>query len=584
MFEGRTRQRTTIGRRARRHLLLVLVISLIPSLLVVPAAPAVTAAADIACFMGRADTTYRVVPRKDKVSVTVDYQATNRCRNYRLIGWRFGWVPVTAKRVRFRGSSISAKRADRDGQWRSYDVRFPAVDPGRSYRWKVTYDLPADRPKMWNELVLDADYEHLCWTGHGADTGSTRLILPRRSRPLTYVGSSRTKRGRGRVTVRSTRKGKPHAQVSCTDVYFADRMTRQRLVSPGGTRVTIEGFADDPSWSERVRAQVETTIPQLEELFGSPASRRDDITIREVPEEYLGGYAGRHYASGHIRLGDAADVSTIVAHEIAHQWSDSHNFVDTWLQEGIADWVANAVVPLTSRDYCFEPGTYPGKGRPRLSRWVLPGPREAERKSELVEYQYDAACHILTRLGTMMGDERMIEVIRTLVDGRPAYGGSARSPKQRRQPADWREWLDAVDEVGLVPAGAEDVRTAEAFVTEFGIAGQKALAGRAKARQRYHDLLSRQAGVAAPLILRDQMDAWRFKEAHQTMSIAESLGPKIAAALSGADTLTAEEAAQLLKLQRRYERATTQRALRRLRADVRRLATAAIEQGVMAGN
>jgi hypothetical protein len=550
------------------------------SLLAVPALPVATSAGNIACFVGKADTTYRVLPRKDKVSVSVDYVSTNRCRDYRLIGWRFGWIPLTAERVRFRGPGLSAERAERDGQWRSYDVTFPAVDPGRSYRWKITYDLPAGRSKMWNELVLDDDYEHLCWIGHGADTGITRLILPRRSRPLTYVGSTRTQRGRKHVTVSATRQSKPHAQVLCTDVYFAGKLTKQRVVSPGGTKVIVEGFADDPSWSERVRAQVATTIPRLEEVFGSPAAKRGQITIREVPEQYLGGYAGHHYPGGHIRLGDTADVSTIVAHEVAHQWSDSHNFVDTWVQEGIADWVANEVVPLRSGDYCFEPRAYPGKGEPRLSRWLSPGPREAERKSDLVDYQYDAACHIFTRLGTVMGDERMIEVIRALVDGRPPYGGSPRPPKQRRQPADWREWLDAVDEIGLVPAGVEDMREAEAFVTEFGIAGQKALAGRAEARLRYHHLLSRQPGVAAPLILRDQMDAWRFKEAHATMRIAESLGPKIAAAVAAADSLTAEQSGQVAKLQRRYEGATTRKGLRRLRADVHSLSIPASDPGL----
>lgn len=571
MSEPRTRGRFTGRRRALRHLLLFLAVSLASSLLAVPTTPEAATAADIACFVGNADTTYRVVPHKDRVSVSVDYLATNRCRDYRLIGWRFGWIPVTAERVRFRGPGLNAKRAEREGQWRSYDVTFPGVDPGRSYRWKVTYDLPADRSRMWNELVLDDDYGHLCWTGHAADTGSTRLILTRRSRPLTYVGSTRTERRRDSVTVSVTSTRRPHEQVLCSDVYYAGRMTSQRIVSPGGTRVTIQGFADDPSWSERVRSQAETTIPRLEELFDSPASKHGGITIREVPEAYLGGYAGSHYSSGHIRLGANADVSTIVAHEVAHQWSDSHNFVPTWLQEGIADWVANEVVPLTSRDYCFQPGPYPGKGSPRLSRWISPGPREAERKSDLVDYQYDAACHILTRLGMAMGDERMVEVIRTLVDGRPPYGGSARSAKQRRRPADWREWLDAVDEVGLIPAGVEDVRAAETYVTEFGIAARKALAGRAKARLRYHELLSRQPGLLAPLILRDQMDAWRFRDAHETMVIAESLGPRISAALSAADRLTAEESEQVARLQRRYERATSPKALRHLRADVRSL-------------
>jgi hypothetical protein len=76
------------------------------------------------------------------------------------------------------------------------------------------------------------------------------------------------------------------------------------------------------------------------------------------------------------------------------------------------------------------------------------------------------------------------------------------------------------------------------------------------------------------------MDAWRFKEAHATMRIAESLGPKIAAAVAAADSLTAEQSGQVAKLQRRYEGATTRKGLRRLRADVHSLSIPASDPGL----
>ena len=542
----------------------------------VPAAPAPASAADISCFVGRADTTYRVAPQAGKVRVIVDYLAMNRCRDYRLIGWQFGWIPITAEKVRFSGPGVSAKPDERDGQWRSYVVRFPALNPGGSLRWRVTYELPTGRPGAWNELVLDDDYWHLCWTGHGADSGSTQVIFPRRSRPLTYIGNASTKYGPKSVVVSAKGKGSPNARPFCTDVYDVKQMKTERLVSPGGTRVKIQGFADDPSWSARVRSQVEQTIPRLEEIFGSPASRADAVTIREVPEKNLGGYAGMHYESSHIRLGSDADEMGVVAHEIAHQWSDSHNFAGTWLQEGIADWVANEASPLRYRTTCYPPGDYPGKGKPRLSKWLHLGARPTERQEDIVDWQYDAACHIHTRLGFVMRNERMVEVIRALTDGRPPYGGSPRTKTQRQRPADWREWLDAVDEIGLVPAGAKDLKQAEAYVIEFGIAGKKALAGRYKARTRYHDLLDRQSGVAAPLVVRDAMEDWRFKEAHKAMDVAESVGPRIAAALAVSDVeADPDAAAALAKLRRRYEDATDLAALRRVRADARRLPTPA---------
>ena len=317
---------------------------------------------------------------------------------------------------------------------------------------------------------------------------------------------------------------------------------------------------------------MEQTIPRLEEIFGSPASRAGVITIREVPEKSLGGYAGVHYESSHIRLGSDADEMGVVAHEIAHQWSNSDNFAGTWLQEGIADWVANEASPLRYRSSCYPPGAYPGKGKPRLSKWLHLRARSTERQEDIVDWQYDAACHILTRLGFVMRNERMVEVIRALTDGRPPYGGSPRTKTQRQRPADWREWLDAIDEIGLVPAGAKDLKQAETYVIEFGIASKKALAGRYKARLRFHELLGRQDGVKAPLVVRDAMDDWRFKEAHKAMDIAEAVGPRIAAALAVSDVeADPDAAAALAKLQRRYEGATNLATLRRVRADGRRL-------------
>ena len=70
------------------------------------------------------------------------------------------------------------------------------------------------------------------------------------------------------------------------------------------------------------------------------------------------------------------------------------------------------------------------------------------------------------------------------------------------------------------------------------------------------------------------MDAWRFCDARETMSVAESLGPRLAAALSMVETPPPDEVAPVLKLQRRYELAVTTKALRRLRVDARRLPAA----------
>jgi hypothetical protein len=559
-----------------------------------PASSSPTQASSPACFVSQADTTYRVVPKDRVVRVSVDHTTYNRCSRYILVGVEFGSIPTSARKVRFAGSGIRAAPDRPEGKWRTYDVVHPRVLPGRSVRFRVSYELPTGRT-TWNQFIVRDDYMHLCWVGHGADSGTTKAIFPRKSKPLTYVGSTKTKKAGGGVVVSAKRTRQPGQLWFCADVYDAERMTSARIESQSGGTVRIQGFADDNGWSDRIKASVQYALPRLEELFGTPVRPGRVITIREVPQRSLGAYAGTHYRTGYIRLAD--DDQHVVAHELAHEWSDGRNYVGEWLQEGIADWTANEASMAGQAQSCSHPGDYPGKGKPRLLKWLRLPAKYTERQEDLVDYQYEAACYIVTHLAALMGHERMRDVIQTTLDGDPPYGGSPRSKSAKRRPAGWREFLDAVDELGLVPSGRTGLVRAEEMFLEFGIATRKDLAGRNRARERYHMLLGGHAEVTAPRVVRDLMDGWEFKQAHRAMAIAEDIAPRLRGALSrierspdagatpggpeaGVATegegdpdveLLPEEAAALSKLVRRYESAGSIKALRKLRHDVRDL-------------
>lgn len=557
-----------VARLAPRSFALAIIATVLAASFGLVTSPAPSTAQGLTCLVDRADTTYRLAPKDGAVRVRVDMEYANNCSRYYFESATFGWVPDSARRVRISGPGVSATVGRSEGRWRSYKLRYPDLLPGRSLRYRVTYELPTGHARSWNQVILNDEYWHLCWTGHGARTGTTEVIFPSRRKPETYVGNVSTKRRSGNVVVSAKRTKMPSTLFNCTDVFDVEQQIRSRVQSEGGGSVLIRGWAGDPSWSTRVRESTEAVLPRLEEIFGSPISPKRDIGIRQVADKSLRGYGGSHYTGGYIRLPATVDADTI-AHELAHEWSNGRSFAHDWLQEGIAEWAATKAARTGS---CLYPGQFPGKGAPHLARWVFLKPRPTEQQELMVDYQYDAACYVMTRLATRFGDERMYEVIQTLLDGRSPYGGTDRTRGKKGKAADWREWLDAVDEIGIAATGPEDLELAERLVFDYGIAPEKALRGRRNARSRYHELLSVSGGLQAPLVVRDLMDAWRFRDAQVATGLAEDILPRVLDLMYCQDELDgaidSEAAATLLG---RYGGARSIRALRRLRADVRDL-------------
>jgi hypothetical protein len=245
--------------------------------------------------------------------------------------------------------------------------------------------------------------------------------------------------------------------------------------------------------------------------------------VREAPTQALDGYSG-DFDSRHsiIRIDEQIDDSLLLAHELAHAWFNDESMAEDWMAEAHAEWLAHAA----HQYWCTQPGPYPGKGTPELRNWQYLGLEPTKRESATVDYQYAAGCTLLEAIEKSAGIAAVGRVNAALLDRRPKYGGTASDSAPL---PDWREWLDAVDEVGLVPAGVEDLRLAERLLIDQGIARPKQLKGRAKARARYHAAITGSSVAFMPLAVRDAMDAWKFDRAMQTLTVAEE-----AMALAGA--------------------------------------------------
>ena len=94
---------------------------------------------------------------------------------------------------------------------------------------------------------------------------------------------------------------------------------------------------------------------------------------------------------------------------------------------------------------------------------------------------------------------------------------------------DWRQWLDVVDEAGLVPAGVADLTFAEDLLVDTGVVKQGAVRGRADARAAFHELQALAPSGVTPVVVRRALDTWDFDVATREMRLARQIAERLAA-------------------------------------------------------
>ena len=156
-----------------------------------------------------------------------------------------------------------------------------------------------------------------------------------------------------------------------------------------------------------------------------------------------------------------------------------------------------------------------------------------------------------------MDDATFKAVISSLLNAEEKYPGNGEPGTAVNDIVDFREWLDAVDERGLVPSGVEDLDFSQDPIADYGISDDALPPqDRSATRARYHDFLGRAAPTAAPAIVRQSMDLWRFDDANGHLDQAD----EILAALTSADQLV-PSAGLLTIIQNDFEAVTSGRDL-----------------------
>jgi hypothetical protein len=396
-------------------------------------------------------------------------------------------------------------------------------------------------------------YARFCWTGEITDSGTTRAILPPGWEAVTSMAPTKSKSGANGTVIEASSRKSPFHFYACTDAIKTAEQQRIYVLGPSEQVITLDSWPSDPGWQEAMIDVIGVELEMIEELVGSPMPF-PELTINEVAR--VNPYDMRtdfRPAQARLFIDEDAHGLGVPNIALARTWFNETTIAEPWLEQGLAMWAGLA----SDGSSCPDPGAFPGNGDPVLAEWAQRQGKPVTWDGDRLYYQTAAACSIVERLATAIGPEPMAAAIAAMLADTPKYGSQPAVSPGDPQPADWRDFLDAVDELGLVPGGEPDLEMAERLLLEYGIATVGDLSGRASARQIYHEGLAAMEGSQMPVYVNDLMERWSFSEA--LLAVIEA-GKAYRTITADADLSPAERTALL----RAFESATSLAALQAL--------------------
>jgi hypothetical protein len=504
--------------------------------------PSPVAAAD-----GRTDTaatTYELDPVHGQLKVTITLKVKNQtpdttetyaCTQYIYDYW-LGSIPYTSTCSRtasyyltstavlveneatgIKASSGSSKLATTAGSkgtaYRVITVTFPKLWYGQTRTVTVSYMLKGAAPRTSSPVRLMQAYAAFCVTAGGFDAGSITVKVPA-AFSFTTSGTDLPSRITGTQRVYSGQVADPGTYWTCFEGTNDAGLRNETVVGPGGRPVEIASWPEDPSWAAAVRSEVANGLPALSKLVGSPVPGTAPLLVKEsvTGTEYAGYF---DETSNTIAVGEDFNQPALVEHELAHVWFNHSLFDGVWLSEGSAEWAGRA----TSGDEpaCTRPSS--GASGVNLDAWKYLTPKSTDAERLAVATEYDAACYVVTQVFQAASVSGMVDALNALETGRDPY---ALDPGARRASklVGWRDWLDAVDELALAPAGASPT-LASALLLEFGVTTDRSvLDQRTAARAAYVALKAKVGDWVVPTAIRQPLTTWDFPAAQAAVAVA----------------------------------------------------------------
>lgn len=524
-----------------RRTFAVLAIALVAATGLGALAPARALAAD--GYTQTAASVYQLDPANGRLQVTVTLKVTNetpdRQESYPCIEYSNGWLPIpypstcyTTTRYAMTTTTALVENeatdlgAVSDGQplqvsegapgvaYRVVTIAFPSLYVGETRTVTLTYSIRGGEPRSQSATRTMSAFVNFCAIANGVDKGNVKVRLPKGFK-VTTTGETLASRVVGAERVLSSGK------ITATSDWFAcftgtnaGAYKTAKVAAHNGQTIIVRSWPEDPAWAKGVRADIAASLPALERLTGTGLAGEAALSVEETPTgiEYAGFYDVK---SGTVTVGEDYGQPALVEHELAHVWFNQAGFRETWLSEGLAEWAGRLV--SGEAPACTRPDA--AAGTITLSRWQTLSALSTPAERDAARRQYDAACYVVTAVADAAGDEGMTSALSALLARRDPY--RVEDDARRANPAaTWRDWLDAVDELALAPAGASDTLASDLLVA-YGVATDTALlAQRSTTRRAYRDLVATTEGWVVPAAVRSPMATWDFRTAAAAIDAA----------------------------------------------------------------
>jgi hypothetical protein len=427
-------------------------------------------------------------------------------------------VPAGAENVRAESNGasldVSLLRTE-DPSTKLARISFPNLLYGGSRTIELSFDVPGEKPRSEDSTRVGPGYATFAVYGVGDPGHNTVEVVAPSSMTFDATRDDFTTDQSGSRTTHTMTAtdgaAGSWAVVSLRDPARAD----ERTVDVAGVSLLLNGFQDDPRWSEFVARQVTTGIPALEKLVG--ASWPGGLErIREDASPSLRGYDGWFDPSDdEIVIGEQLDAD-LIFHELSHAWVSDERFDERWVSEGLAQVLAERAVDATGG----EPSDHPEVSRRSeaavaLNDW---GGSASSRSEEVDAYAYPAAYASTRALTRGLDDAELAAVVGAGIRGERAYDPvGAKDPDGGR--TSWRRWLDLLE----TRAGVADAP--KVFQRWALTPKERAQLGvRADARAEYAKVDEGDGAWLPPEGLRDAMTAWDFDRAEAVRAKIVRLG------------------------------------------------------------
>ena len=292
-----------------------------------------------------------------------------------------------------------------------------------------------------------------------------------------------------------------------------DERLLSRPLDVADADIRLRAWPDDPEWADFAATTVETGIPALEDLLGSPWPIEGQLDVRETVEPNLRGYAGWFDRdSNEIAVGEDLDADTIY-HELSHAWINSAVTTERWLTEGLAQVYAAELVRRDGGDVREpEPPGADAPGALPLTDWAS-GVGDTDRDTE--EYGYGSSFWVVDVVVDEIGFDRTRDVVAALRVGTSAYDLDAAG---ERPDEEWQRVYDALVEIGGAATAPDVFR---AWVVDADGAGLIEVRDRAAANVA--DLTRRSAPWRLPAGIRNRLERWEFEDVAAGLAEADDV-------------------------------------------------------------